>query len=83
MKTDTVTIRDTVYIPAPQLSSVKPLGFTPVTLPIWIPPTGSKADNHRPESDEPTTEANEAAETEPPDSATVSIPIEQRHYTGE
>lgn len=83
VKSDTITIRDTIYVPTPQLASTKSLGFTPITLPIWIPPTEGKTDSHRPESDEPTAEVDEAAETEPPDSATVRIPIEQRHYTGD
>lgn len=83
MKTDTVTIRDTVYIPAPQLASVKPLGFAPVTLPIWIPPKGDTPTNRRSESDEPSTDVDKAAETEPPDSVAVAIPIEQKHYKGD
>ena len=80
---DTVTIRDTIYVPTPQPANSKSLGFTQVTLPRWIPPTANKSDNHRQESDVPTTDVDEAEETEPLDSATVSIPIEQRHYTGD
>lgn len=83
IKADTVTIRDTIYVPAPQLTNTKTLGFAPVTLPIWIPPTEGKTENRRPQSDELATEIDEATETEPPDSATVSIPMEQRHYTGD
>lgn len=80
---DTVTIRDTIYVPTPQPANSKSLGFTQVTLPRWIPPTADKSDNRRQESDVPTTDVDEAEETEPLDSATVSIPIEQRHYTGD
>lgn len=82
---DTITIRDTIYVPTPQPESNKNLGYTPVTLPTWIPisPKDGKNDNHLPESNESTNETDEAAEIEHPDSATVSIPIEQRHYTGD
>lgn len=83
IKSDTITIRDTIYVPAPQLKSTKRLGFTPVTLPVWMPSTADKTSSDRAEADDPATEIVEAAETEPPDSATVSIPIEQRHYTGD
>lgn len=83
VKSDTITIHDTIYVPTPQPESTKCLGYTPVTLPIWIPPTEGNLNIHQLESDEPTAEVDEAAETEPPDSATVSIPTEQRHYTGD
>lgn len=82
VKSDTITIRDTIYVPTPQLGSTKSIGFTPATLPIWIQPNEDKPNSHRPVYDEQTTEEDEAANPDSPDSATVSIPIEQRHYTG-
>lgn len=82
IKSDTITIRDTIYMPTPRLENTKSLGFTPATLPIWMSPE-NKTNSQQPESDEPATEVEEAAEAEPPDSATVSIPIEQRHYAGD
>lgn len=62
VKSDTITIRDTIYVPTPRLESTKSLGFTPVTLPIWIPPTDDKPSSHRPESDELTAKVDEDAE---------------------
>lgn len=83
VKSDTITIRDTIYAPFPQMVNTKNLGFAPVTLPIWIPPKDGNIDGRRPEPDEAAAEVDETDETKPPDSATVSIPIEQRHYAGD
>lgn len=83
VKSDTITIRDTIYVSTPQLADTKSLGFTPVTLPIWAPPAKDTPRSQRPESDELPSEVDEPAETEPPDSATVNIPIEQRHYASD
>lgn len=82
MKTDTVTIRDTVYITAPQLANPKSLGFIPVTLPIWRP-TEKPKQVDEPTTEELTAEADDEIETEPPDSVAVAIPIEQKHYKGD
>lgn len=81
VKTDTVTIRDTVYIPAPQLTGTKSLGFIPVTMPIWTPTKKPKQVDEP--TEELTIEADDEIETEPPDSIAVAIPIEQKHYTGD
>lgn len=78
VKSDTITIRDTIYISTPQLAGTKSLGITPITLPIWRPPIENKTDK---ESEEAADVIDEENETEPPDSVTVAIPIEQRHYT--
>lgn len=82
MKTDTVTIRDTVYITAPQLANPKSLGFIPVTMPIWRPTEKPKQVDEL-TTEEITAEADDEIETEPPDSVAVAIPIEQKHYKGD
>lgn len=81
VKTDTITIRDTLYIPAPQLADSRPLGFTNITLPEWRPTFHGERDE-RPAEEESARDA-EAIDTEPPDSVAVQIPIEQRHYHGD
>lgn len=82
IKMDTVTIRDTVYIPAPQLNSTKSLGFILATLPVWNPTENTKP-VVEPTAEESTTEVNDEIETKPPDSVAVAIPIEQKHYKGD
>lgn len=82
MKTDTITIRDTLYLPAPQLANTKSLGFIPVSLPIWRPIEKPKQVDE-PTTEELTAEADDEIETEPPDSVAVAIPIEQKHYKGD
>lgn len=77
VKTDTVTLLDTVYVTTPQPSDIKPLGFIPVTLPVWRPPAESDTAHRRPEAG-----SEDTIETSPPDSATVILPVEQRHYAG-
>lgn len=79
--TDTLTIHDTIYVPTPQLAATSTLGFANITLPIWRPTfTGEREE--QPAKSEPAPE-DEAIDTEPPDSVTVQIPIEQRHYKGD
>lgn len=82
VKSDTVTIRDTIYIPAPQLADSKSLGFMQVTLPVWRPHALPK-DTAQLIDEEQTSETNDEIETEPPDSVAVAIQIEQKHYKGE
>lgn len=82
IKTDTVTTRDTLYIPAPQPTNTKSLGFIPVTMPTWKP-TENLKQSVDPTTEELTTEADNKIETEPPDSIAVAIPIEQKHYKGD
>ena len=81
VKTDTITIRNTLYLPAPQLADFKPLGFASTTLPVWKPTFNNERENP-PIDIDPATEA-EDIDTEPPDSVAVQIPIEQRHYHGD
>lgn len=80
VKRDTVTIRDTIYEAAPQPTGIKKIGFATAKLPIL---KDNKADSMPPEADKPTPGAIAEVETEPPDSAAVQIPIEQKHYTGD
>lgn len=82
VKSDTITIRDTIYVPTPQLENTKSLGLIPVTLPIWRP-TEKPKQVDEPTTDELTAEADDEIETEPPDSVAVAIPIEQKHYKGD
>lgn len=81
-KSDTITLRDTIYVPAPKLADSRSLGFANVTLPAWKPTTDTESGKR---TDELLAEASEEddLDTEPPDSVRASIPIEQRHYTGE
>ena len=80
VKTVTITIRDTLYLPAPQLADSYPLGVADITLPVWRP-TFNREREESPREIDPATEV-EVIDTEPPDSVTVQIPIEQRHYHG-
>lgn len=82
VKSDTVTIRDTIYIPAPQLADSKSLGFMQVTLPVWRP-HALPQDATQSIDEEQTSETNDEIETEPPDSVPVAIQIEQKHYKGD
>lgn len=81
-KSDTIIIRDTIYIPNPTLAEAKTLAFARVTLPVWKPnrPAPDTIDDEPVLAELATEEDDEA---EPPDSASVVIPIEQRHYQGD
>lgn len=84
-KSDTTYIHDTIYITTPNLIDTKPLAVLPATLPIFHP---KFSDDHQ-ELTEADTTADaysrevELQRSEPPDSATVEIPIEQHHYLGD
>lgn len=83
-KSDTTYIHDTIYITTPNLIDTKPLAVLPATLPIFHT---KFSDDHQ-ELTEADTTADaysrevELQRSEPPDSATVEIPIEQHHYLG-
>lgn len=79
VKRDTSYIHDTIIISTPGLATTIPLGAISATLPLYRP---SPHDNKGLETEEPNLEV-ELQRSEPPDSATVEIPIEQRHYAGE
>lgn len=84
-KSDTTYIHDTIYITAPSLINTKPLAVLPATLPIFHP---KFSDDHQERTESDTTADAHSREvelqrSEPPDSATVEIPIEQKQYTGE
>lgn len=75
---DTIYVRDTVYVTYPAPTDTKLLGSTQATLPIYHPVQHT---DREPKNDEPELEADEEAEL--PDSITVNIHIEQRHYLGD
>lgn len=82
-KSDTIIIRDTIYIPNPTLADTRAIGFARVTLPVWKPSSPAPdTTSDEPTPAEPAAEDDDA-DTEPPDSATVSLPIEQLHYHGD
>lgn len=77
-KSDTTYIHDTIFIPAPTLADTKVIGEVESRLPIVptplpIPPDTTSCIVH------PTP----GEQGEPPDSVTVSLKVEQRHYSGE
>jgi len=65
---DTVIVYDTVRVRAVDPADVTPICARPVTLPVWQPAV---------------TVPDSTPTAAQPDSATVVIPMEQRHYAGE
>lgn len=84
VKSDTTYIHDTIYIKTPTLAGTQQLGYISATLPICRPPQfgGNPTDTRQTEPID-TDQEVELQRSQPPDSATVQIPIEQRQYTGE
>lgn len=84
VKSDTTYIHDTIYIKTPTLTGTQQLGYISATLPIYRPPqfSGDQTDTQHSEPTDIDQEV-ELQRSEPPDSATVEIPIEQKQYTGE
>lgn len=79
IKTDTVYVRDTIYVAAPEPTGTRLIGYVPATLPIWQ--SARSADQEPLLKVAELTEEDEDAE--PPDSVRVAIPIEQLHYQGD
>lgn len=79
VKRDTTYIRDTIFITTPAVSDTKPLGVVSTTLPIYRPQLPSDESKEQLQPDQEV----ELQRSEPPDSATVEIPIEQKHYAGD
>ena len=83
-KTDTITLRDTIYIQSPLPATTQNLGFTLAKLPIWRETKKPAQIEEHPFVESGTNaESEDEIETDPPDSITVQIPIEQRHYQSE
>ena len=85
VKSDTTYIHDTIYIATPTLTNTQQLGYISATLPIYRPPQfdNAHADESQPGEITATDQEVELQRSQPPDSAMVEIPIEQRQYTGE
>lgn len=79
VKSDTTYIHDTIFIDTPTIIDTKPLDLVSATLPIYRTPQPSVEITEQPQPDQEV----ELKRREPPDSATVEIPIEQQHYAGE
>lgn len=85
VKSDTTYIHDTIFIPTPTLAGSQQLGFISATLPIYRHPQFGSDHTESQQTAESTDTDHEVElqRSEPPDSANVEIPIEQKQYTGE
>lgn len=87
VKSDTVTIHDTLTVSLPRFTDSRRLGYLPATLPIFRTQKHQSGQTREPrtaeDSTEPEDEDDSDTNTDPdPDSATCLIPMEQRHYRG-
>lgn len=85
VKSDTTFIHDTIFIPTPTLVGSQQLGSISATLPIYRPQQFGSGHTETGQTVKPTDADHEVElqQSEPPDSANVEIPIEQKQYTGE
>lgn len=85
IRNDTTYIHDTIFISVPTALDTRLIGTLPATLPIYRPTqfAEDEADRESTTIDRQTGQEAELQRSEPPDSATVEIPIEQHHYLGD